>query len=97
MPRTDDTPTMARLARDTCAPPSSREMGISGGNFIIAETGTLCLVTNEGNGRMVTTLPRVHVALVGIEKVIATLEDYALLTQVLPRSATARPSPSTPI
>ena len=42
-------------------------MGISGGNFIIAETGALCLVTSGGNGRMVTALPRVHVALVGIE------------------------------
>ena len=42
---------------NTCAVPQS-EMGISGGNFIIAETGTLCLVTNRGNGRMVTTLPR---------------------------------------
>jgi len=47
-------------------------------------------VTNEGNGRMVTALPRVHVALVGIEKVVATLEDYALLTQALPRSATGQ-------
>ena len=65
----------------------SADMGITGANFIIAETGSLCLVTNEGNGRMVTTMPRVHVALVGIEKVIATLEDYATLTQVLPRSA----------
>ncbi len=66
------------------------DMGVSGGNFVIAETGTLCLVTNEGNGRMVTGLPPVHVALVGIEKVIATVEDYATLTQVLPRSATGQ-------
>lgn len=66
------------------------DLGISGGNFIIAETGTLCLVANEGNARMVTSLPNVHVALVGIEKVIGTLEDYATLTQVLPRSATGQ-------
>src|SRR5690606_19697713 len=91
MPPTDDAQTMARFAREHLrAAFLSAEMGISGGNFIIAETGTLCLVTNEGNGRMVTTLPRVHVALVGIEKVVATLEDYALLTQVLPRSATGQ-------
>ena len=91
MPPTDDAQTMARFAREHLrAAFLSSEMGISGGNFIIAETGTLCLVTNEGNGRMVTTLPPVHVALVGIEKVIATLEDYALLTQVLPRSATGQ-------
>lgn len=67
------------------------DLGITGGNFIIAETGSLGLVTNEGNARMVTTLPRVHVALVGIEKVVATLEDYATLTQALPRSATGQP------
>lgn len=66
------------------------DMGISGGNFIIAETGTLCLVTNEGNGRLVTTLPRVHVALVGIEKLVETLADYATLTQILPRSGTGQ-------
>ena len=65
----------------------SAEMGITGANFIIAETGSLCLVTNEGNGRMVTTMPRVHIALVGIEKVVATLDDYATLDQVLARSA----------
>jgi len=68
----------------------SADMGVSGGNFIVAETGSLCLVANEGNARMVTSLPRVHVALVGIEKVIASLEDYATLTQVLPRSATGQ-------
>ena len=44
------------------------DMGISGGNFIIAETGSLALVMNEGNGRMCTTMPKVHIALVGIEK-----------------------------
>jgi L-lactate dehydrogenase complex protein LldF len=66
------------------------EMGISGGNFIIAETGTLCMVTNEGNGRLCTTLPPVHVALVGIEKVIENVADYATLTQVLPRSGTGQ-------
>ena len=65
-------------------------MGVSGGNFILAETGSLCLVSNEGNARLVTSLPRVHVALVGIEKVIGTVEDYATLTQVLPRSATGQ-------
>jgi L-lactate dehydrogenase complex protein LldF len=47
-------------------------------------------VTNEGNGRMVTSLPRIHVAIVGIEKVVETFEDYATLTQVLPRSATGQ-------
>lgn len=66
------------------------DMGISGGNFVIAESGSLALVMNEGNGRMVTSLPKVHIAVVGIEKVIANLEDYATLTQILPRSGTGQ-------
>lgn len=66
------------------------DMGVTGANFIIAETGSLCLVMNEGNGRMVTTLPKTHVAVVGIEKLIANMQDYATLTQVLPRSGTGQ-------
>lgn len=94
MPPTDNAHEMARYARQVLRDKFlAADMGITGGNFIIAETGTLCLVTNEGNGRMVTTLPRVHVAIVGIEKIVATIEDYALLTQVLPRSATGQAMP----
>jgi L-lactate dehydrogenase complex protein LldF len=66
------------------------DMGISGGNFIIAETGTFGLVMNEGNGRMVTSLPDVHVALIGIEKVIETIEDYTTLTQMISRAGTGQ-------
>jgi L-lactate dehydrogenase complex protein LldF len=66
------------------------DMGISGGNFLVAETGSVALVTNEGNGRMVTTLPRVHVVITGIEKVIPTLEDLSTLMRLLPRSATGQ-------
>ncbi|MBC9072268.1 iron-sulfur cluster-binding protein [Thauera sp. CAU 1555] len=66
------------------------EMGVSGGNFLIAETGSVTLVTNEGNGRMVTTMPKVHVVITGIEKVIPTLEDFATLMRLLPRSATGQ-------
>ncbi len=66
------------------------DLGISGGNFLIAETGSVAIVTNEGNGRMVTTMPKVHVAITGIEKVIPTLEDFATLMRVLPRSATGQ-------
>ncbi len=92
MPSTDDATEMTRFARQILRQGFlEADMGISGGNFIIAETGTLCLVTNEGNGRMVTSLPPVHVALVGIEKVVETLDDYITLTQVLPRSATGQP------
>ena len=65
-------------------------MGISGVNFAVAETGTLCLVTNEGNGRLVTTLPKVHVAIMGLEKVVPTLRDTLTLLSVLPRSATGQ-------
>jgi L-lactate dehydrogenase complex protein LldF len=65
-------------------------MGISGANFLIAETGSALIVTNEGNGRLATTLPRVHVAITGIEKVVPTLEDAATLLRLLPRSATGQ-------
>ena len=68
----------------------SADMGITGANFIIAETGSTLIVTNEGNGRMVTTLPRVHVAITGLEKVVATLEDVTTLLRLLPRSATGQ-------
>src|SRR6476646_3420312 len=66
------------------------DMGISGGNFFVAETGSVVLVTNEGNATLTTTLPRVHVAISGIEKVVPTLEDVATLMRVLPRSATGQ-------
>jgi L-lactate dehydrogenase complex protein LldF len=68
----------------------SADMGITGANFLIAETGSAALVTNEGNGRMVTTLPRVHVVVTGIEKILPTLEDFATLMRLLPRSATGQ-------
>ncbi|MFN2143516.1 MAG: LutB/LldF family L-lactate oxidation iron-sulfur protein [Candidatus Promineifilaceae bacterium] len=91
MPPTDDTEKMALFAREYLRQPFlTADMGISGANFIIAETGTICFVSNEGNIRLVTSMPRIHVALVGIEKVIPTVEDYATLTQVLPRSATGQ-------
>jgi len=53
------------------------DLGISGGNFLIAGNRSGVIVTNEGNGRMVTTLPRVHVCITGIEKVLPTLEDFS--------------------
>lgn len=66
------------------------DMGISGANLAVAETGALALVTNEGNARLVGTLPPVHVVLVGIDKLVPTLEDALRVLQVLPRSATAQ-------
>src|SRR5256885_15437608 len=66
------------------------EMGISGGNFFVAETGSVVLVTNEGNATLTTTLPKVHVAISGLEKIVPTLEDVATLMRLLPRSATGQ-------
>jgi L-lactate dehydrogenase complex protein LldF len=64
------------------------QVGISGANFAIAETGTVCVVESEGNGRMCLTLPRVLITLLGIEKVIPRWEDLAVFLQLLPRSST---------
>ena len=66
------------------------DMGISGGNFFVAESGSVVLVTNEGNATLTTTLPKVHVAISGIEKIVPTLEDVATLMRLLPRSATGQ-------
>ena len=67
------------------------DMGVSGANFAVAETGSVVLVTNEGNGRFVTTTPRIHVALVGIERMAPTLRELGTLLQLLARSATGQP------
>ncbi len=66
------------------------DMGISGGNFFVAETGSVVVVTNEGNATLTTTLPKVHVAISGLEKIVPTLEDVATLMRLLPRSATGQ-------
>jgi L-lactate dehydrogenase complex protein LldF len=67
------------------------KVGLSGPNFAVAETGTLCLVENEGNGRMCTTAPEVHIAVMGIEKVVARLDQVPPLLTLLTRSATGQP------
>ena len=66
------------------------DIGLSGVNFAVAETGTLCLVENEGNGRMCTSVPKVHVAVTGIEKVVEKLEHVPPLFSLLTRSATGQ-------
>lgn len=66
------------------------DLGISGANFAVAETGTIVLVTNEGNGRLTTTCPRVHVAIMGIEKVIPRLRDLPVFLKLLARAATGQ-------
>ncbi|WOD26691.1 LutB/LldF family L-lactate oxidation iron-sulfur protein [Alloalcanivorax xenomutans] len=67
------------------------DIGVSGVNFAVAETGTLVLVENEGNGRMSTTVPKVHIAVTGIEKVVAHLRDVVPLLSLLTRSALGQP------
>ena len=66
------------------------DIGITGANFAVAETGTVVLVTNEGNGRMVTSLPRVHVAVMGAEKVVPSMTDLVVFLAILAKSATGQ-------
>ena len=66
------------------------DIGITGVNFGVVESGAICLVTNEGNGRMVSTLPKTHIALMGIERLVPTLEDLDVLLCLLSRSATGQ-------
>jgi L-lactate dehydrogenase complex protein LldF len=63
-------------------------VGVSGANFGVAETGTICIVESEGNGRMCTTLPPVLVSVIGIEKLVPTFADLEVFLQLLPRSST---------
>lgn len=88
---TDDAQEMVAFAREKLREVFlNADLGISGGNFVIAETGSIATVMNEGNGRMVMSVPKVHIAIIGIEKVVETLDDYTTLTQVLPRSGTGQ-------
>jgi L-lactate dehydrogenase complex protein LldF len=66
------------------------EVGITGANFLVAETGSSIIVTNEGNGDLTQTLPRVHIVVTGLEKIVPTLEDAATLLRLLARSATGQ-------
>jgi len=66
------------------------DLGITGANFAVADTGTVVLVTNEGNGRMVTSLPRVHVAVMGVEKIVPSLTDLMVFLAILAKSATGQ-------
>jgi L-lactate dehydrogenase complex protein LldF len=82
---------LARIARETLREKFlSAGMGISGANFLVAETGTLVMVTNEGNGRMCSGMPDLHVAVVGIDKVIPDWESLTVFLKLLARSATGQ-------
>jgi iron-sulfur cluster protein len=88
---TSDIPRLVKVAREQLRPTFlAADMGISGGNIAVAETGSIVLMTNEGNARLVTSLPNIHIALVGIEKLIEKYADVATILKALPRSATAQ-------
>jgi len=86
-----DIPTLTAVARQELRRQFlAAGVGISGVNFAVAETGTLVTVTNEGNGRLVTSVPPIHIAIMGMEKVIPTLDDLMVFLELLPRSATGQ-------
>jgi iron-sulfur cluster protein len=91
IPYTDDIPTLTDTARQVLREVFlTAEVGISGVNFGVAETGTICVVSNEGNARMVATIPPVHIALMGMERLLRNLDDLALMLSLLARSATTQ-------
>jgi len=91
IPYTTDIPTLTATARKVLREVFlTADIGFSGVNFGVAETGTTCIVTNEGNGRMVATIPPVHIALMGMERLVPNLENLSLMLSLLPRSATGQ-------
>lgn len=87
-----DPDTLAGAARDALRQEFlAADLGISGGNFLAADTGTVALIENEGNIRLSTSLPRVHVALVGIEKIVPHFDDLSGFLQLTTRAATGQP------
>jgi L-lactate dehydrogenase complex protein LldF len=91
MPPTDDVDKMTSTARATLRDRfAAADVGISGVNFAIAETGTIVIVENEGNIRLTTSLPRMHIAMMGIEKVIPRFADLDVFLKLLPRSGTGQ-------
>ena len=91
MPPTDDVGRLTQTARATLRDRfAAADVGISGVNFAIAETGTIVIVENEGNIRLTTSLPRLHIAVMGIEKVIPRFADLDVFLKLLPRSGTGQ-------
>lgn len=92
IPYTEDIDELTQSARQILRNRfANADAGISGVNFAVAETGTLCLVENEGNGRLSTTAPRLHIAITGVEKVVERLADVPPLLEILTKSATGQP------
>ncbi len=86
-----DIPKLVKFARAKLRPMFLQaDMGISGANIAVAETGSIALVTNEGNARLVTTLPKIHVVILGLEKLIEKFKDIPPILTALPRSATGQ-------
>ncbi|KJS13289.1 MAG: (Fe-S)-binding protein [Peptococcaceae bacterium BRH_c8a] len=86
-----DIPKLVKVARQNLRRKFlEAQMGITGANIAVAETGTIVIVTNEGNGRLTTTLPPLHVAVVGLEKLVEKFSDIKPILEALPRSATAQ-------
>src|ERR687897_302728 len=86
-----DAETLSRFARERLREKFlTADIGISGANFAVAETGTIVTVTNEGNGRLVTSVPPVHVAVMGIEKIVPRFEDLSVFLRLLSRSGTGQ-------
>lgn len=86
-----DIPKLVKFARAKLRPKFLQaDLGITGANIAVAETGSLVIVTNEGNARLVSTLPRIHVAIVGVEKLVAQVEEVEPILTALPRSATGQ-------
>jgi iron-sulfur cluster protein len=91
VPYTDDPYELTKIARASLRKSYlEADIGITGANFAVAQTGTFLVITNEGNDRLTMTLPKIHVIVTGIEKIVPTLADALTLLKLLPRSATAQ-------
>ncbi len=89
---TEDAEALTMIAREHLRQKYKQaDLGISGGNFLVADTGSIILCTNEGNATFSTTAPRVHIAFVGIEKLVPSFEHAAVMLKLLARSSTAQP------
>jgi len=91
VPYTNDPYTLTKIARKQLREKFIRaDVGITGANFLVADTGSVVVVTNEGNGRMVTTLPKVHIVFASVEKILPSVNDLSLFLRLLPRAATGQ-------
>jgi len=89
---TEEPEELTRIAREHLREKYRQaDLGISGGNFLVSESGSVVICTNEGNGRFCTSAPKTHIAVVGIEKVVPGFDDLSLLLHLLARSATGQP------